>query len=126
MDITEEGNRLAKPNRFNMAKFVVIDNVGKNRNVMYALSDKEDTAVHTWIIERLIEAVGIEPEVFVSDMDLAIEQVISLRCQIRHILFIQYIVTNFPKNLRSKLHDTFSDFMKAFWHFYGSKSQAIF
>ncbi|KAI9910723.1 hypothetical protein PsorP6_011095 [Peronosclerospora sorghi] len=92
---------------------------------MYALSDKEDTAAHIWIIERLIEAVGIEPEVFVSDMDMAIEQVISLRCQIRHILCIQHIVTNLPKNLRSKMHDTFSDFMKAFWHCYWSKSQAV-
>ncbi|KAI9905974.1 hypothetical protein PsorP6_013654 [Peronosclerospora sorghi] len=88
---------------------------------MYALSEKKDTAAHTWIIERLIEAVGIEPEVFVSDMDLTIEHVISLRCQIRHILWIQHIVTNLPNNLRFKLHDTFSDFMKAYWHCYWSK-----
>ncbi|KAI9916973.1 hypothetical protein PsorP6_017174 [Peronosclerospora sorghi] len=93
---------------------------------MYALSDKEETSAHSWIIERLIEAVGIEPEVFVSDMDLAIEQVISLRCQIRHTLCIQHIFTNLPKNLRSKLHDTFLDFMKAFWHCYWSKLQAVF
>ncbi|GBC31610.1 protein FAR1-RELATED SEQUENCE 5-like [Rhizophagus irregularis DAOM 181602=DAOM 197198] len=98
-----------------LSLFLAVDNNTRSRLVAQALVSDETTESYKWILECTKKATMIEPLVFVTDadpaMDAAIEQIYETAYPI-HCIF--YISENLPKNTKSKLSNQYDDLFMTF------------
>lgn len=119
----------AKTNRYNMplSLFLTVDNNTRSRLVAQALVSDETTESYKWILECTKKATMIEPLVFVTDadpaMDAAIGQTYETAYQI-HCIF--HISENLPKNTKSKLSNQYDEFVRDFYQCRNSLCEELF
>ncbi|CAB5369719.1 unnamed protein product [Rhizophagus irregularis] len=118
-----------KTNRYNMplSLFLAIDNNIRSCLIAQALVSDEITESYKWILECTKKATMIEPLVFVTDtdhaMDAAIEQIYETAYPI-HCIF--HISENLPKNTKSKLSNQYDDLVRDFYHCRNSLCEELF
>ena len=92
-----------------------------------ALSAKEGTQDYNWQLQQYLEAVGIQPQLVLTDADpgvtASIADVFPLA---RHLWCLWHIHLNLRKNLGRLLDTQFSQFVADFKHVQAHISKAVF
>ena len=108
----------AKTNRYQMplSLFLAVDNNTRSRLVAQALVSDETTESYKWILNCTKKATKIEPLVFITDADPAADAAVRQTYENTYSVHcIFHISENLPKNLKSKLHDQYENFVHDFF-----------
>src|SRR5256884_5426717 len=119
----------AKTNHYNMplSLFLIVDNNTKSRLVAQALVSNETVESYKWILQCTKDATMVEPLVFVTDADPAMDAAIAQLYETTHqIHCIFHISENLPKNVKSKLGDQYENFVKNFFQCRNSLYEKLF
>ena len=93
---------------------IVVDNHARSRMVATAVVSDETKEIYQWILECLLSATNLAPNVLFTDADPAMVATIheSLPTT-KHNYCIWHIRKNLDKNLKGKLHGEYSNFVTA-------------
>ncbi|KAF5350515.1 hypothetical protein D9756_008535 [Leucocoprinus leucothites] len=107
---------------------VIIDNVGKLRNVWYCLQKSESVAMHTWVLQNHLDVAKQAPEVFASDRHISLcIAVPSVMPFTQHIYCLHHLTSNVNSNLCTRVgHENWVSFNQAFWVVYRATSPEVF
>ena len=119
----------AKSNRYQMplSLFLAVDNNTRSRLVAQALVSDETTESYKWILECTKSATMVEPLVFVTDADPAVDAAIGQvyeKTYSIHCIF--HINENLPKNTKSKLSSQYNEFVSDFYQCRNSLCEELF
>lgn len=107
--------------------FVTIDSNMKSRIVAQALIDWKIKDAYSWILQCMLNAIGIIPKIFVTDTDSGIDIAIQLKYPSAfHIHCIWHIGQNLPLRFRFKFGELFKPFKRDFYKCRNSLDQEIF
>ena len=65
----------SRTNKYNypLSLFILVDNEGKSRLGAQAFLNDETQESYKWVLQQTLDATGSEPQVIISDMDLAMD-----------------------------------------------------
>ena len=65
----------SRTNKYNypLSLFILVDNEGKSRLGAQAFLNDETQESYEWVLQQTLDATGSEPQVIISDMDLAMD-----------------------------------------------------
>ncbi|CAG8833053.1 8828_t:CDS:2, partial [Gigaspora margarita] len=85
------------------------------------LISDETVESYKWILECTKKVTGVEPLVFMTDADPAIDSAIKqVYKNTRSLYCIYHINQNLPKNLKAVLGNTYNQFIREFFHCYNT------
>ncbi|EXX71211.1 protein FAR1-RELATED SEQUENCE 11-like [Rhizophagus irregularis DAOM 181602=DAOM 197198] len=119
----------AKTNIYSMplSVFVGVDNNGRTRLLAQAVISNEIFETYQWILQCVLQATEKQPLVFFIDADPAMDTAIPVQFpNSYHAHCIYHIEQNLPKNLKGKLGQHYSDFIKNFYKCRNSLCEALF
>lgn len=132
---TKYGDVVINDNTYNRNQYgyalnigIVIDGMGKSRNIWYCLHEREDMAAHEWVLNTYKSICGREPEVFASDRDPALEPAVKRVFPTAfHLICLHHLQGNVVTNLRPNVPaSSWSQFMDDFWEVYRAVSPEKF
>lgn len=107
---------------------IVINGMGKSRNIWYCIHEREDTSTHEWVLSTYKSISGRSPEVFASDRDPALEPAVKIVFPTTfHLICLHHLKGNVVTRLRPAVGtNLWPSFMDDFWEMYRAVSPEIF
>ena len=110
-----------------LSVFVGIDNNGRTRLLAQAIVGDETFETYQWILQCALKATEKQPIVLFTDADPALNAAIPLQFpNSYHAHCIYHIGQNLPKNLKAKLGNQYTDFIKNFYKCRNSLNESLF
>ncbi|CAG8695208.1 4671_t:CDS:2 [Dentiscutata erythropus] len=99
-------DNISRTNKYNfpLSLFILVDSEGKSRLGAQAFLNNETQESYKWVLQQTLDATSSEPNVFITDMDPAMNAACKNIYENTYYLYcIWHLLQNLPKRLKSKL-----------------------